>query len=460
MPAATGPTTTVTPSLPAVCRVRGWRVFGPGYHKGTLYTPDDCKRLAANYARLREVLPPSAKLGHDSQQRLKKSLGFLNLGTVVGVEADPHGNVSIDVDGVPTAVGAEGNAGRLNSGSVELLPKFADPDDPAREIPGPVLTGVAFLGEEQPAVKGFPPPVFEFEDGTPVPPSLDPAPWLAAQAEVARAALNDPPAAPPTVSVGGRQYTATVICFSEMSPMNPEELKAKLEAAGLPPDVVAKCLDACGAGGAGGDAAAAGGAGGTDAAGGKMGDLVVKHEDDDKGGKPDFMGMCQKYAADPAATPEQKLFAALAKKFSEENDTLKKEMSALTKRFGAVEAAAADEQKKKDEAQMAAFSDQVERACKPLARKVSPDQIQKVVKPHAMGILTSKAFSAEADRVKAFSDFFDGWAALPDNPLLADVIDDGKPRGFQQTPEAAQMLKHLKVTNPRVVERLTAASKN
>jgi hypothetical protein len=53
---------------------------GPGYHKGRLYTAADCRRMVENFDRLsagsEPYLKAKAKLGHDDQQRLAKSLGY------------------------------------------------------------------------------------------------------------------------------------------------------------------------------------------------------------------------------------------------------------------------------------------------------------------------------------------------------------------------------------------------
>src|SRR5262245_16823454 len=142
------------------CEVRDFLIFGPGYHKGELYGADRCERVPANFELLKDFLTPSVKLGHDVQQRLAKSLGFLNLGTVSEVKPRPdvgRGYFSVTAKGIPVEVGAEINAGRLNSGSVELVPRLMHPAT-MKEVEGPILTAFAFLGEEQPAVKGFPRP--------------------------------------------------------------------------------------------------------------------------------------------------------------------------------------------------------------------------------------------------------------------------------------------------------------
>lgn len=441
---------------PATCNVLGWVVFGPGAHKDgkDFYSPAMCERIPANFARLKGHTVPRAKIGHDQRQlvaeRLKKSLGFLSVGDVTGVRpvAGFPGYVEIDVRNVPTrAVGGEIAAGRLNSGSVELIPGILDPDDPAERIEGPILTGVSFLGEEQPAVRNFPRelrarsvPRATFDDGTPVPPNGDvPPEWVDAMASAHRSLMSD--LARPTVSVAGRDYAASVICFSDLSPLPPAgtktmtpEIQAALDAlraAGMTPDQIVAALGpavpppatAMSNGGAMPQGVATM-AGSTEIRGSNQDAqkraMWAKDPDGDGSGSDGqyaaFAEQCKKYADDPAATPEQKMFAAFAKKFSD-----------VEKRVGAAEAYASEVAKKDEAAQMAAFSAQVDEACKSIARKVEPAIVQKVVKPTALGILTSKSFSAESERVKAFSDYFAGFASLPDNPAFARVATSKEP---------------------------------
>ena len=101
---------------------------------------------------------------------------------------------------------------------------------------------------------------------------------------------------------------------------------------------------------------------------------------------------------------------------------------------------------------MAAFSERVNAECVKLKKKVNPDTIKNVVVPQALSILTAKTFSAEADRTKAFSDYFAGWAKTPDNPLLADTIADGKATTGTHTlsPTGQKVLGSIREQSPRV----------
>jgi hypothetical protein len=167
---------------PETFRIAGWKVFRPGYHKGRLFARLDCKHTVDNFQILstgeNPHLRPKAKFGHDTEERIKKSLGVPNVGTVSDCRFDPaDGGFFIDIDNIPSRLmvpdaitgepvsfdlKAEFDRGGFNDGSVELEYGLPDPNDPAKKLPGPVLVGVAYLGEEQPAVKGLPAPVATF----------------------------------------------------------------------------------------------------------------------------------------------------------------------------------------------------------------------------------------------------------------------------------------------------------
>jgi hypothetical protein len=163
----------------------------PGYWKGNLWSAADVKRMAANYAYLKSHLTPVAKLGHsvdqELQKRLQESLGFPNLGRVSNAGLNPDSSFWLSLIGIPVEVGAQINAGRINSGSVDLEMQAPDPNNPAKSIPGPILTAISLLGEEQPAVKDprLAMPRAVYADGSEVPPATSSAKWLDAMAEVA-----------------------------------------------------------------------------------------------------------------------------------------------------------------------------------------------------------------------------------------------------------------------------------
>jgi len=401
--------------LPPTCRLLGWRVFQDGYHKGQLYPPAAIDEIAENFRRLKGHLTPKAGLGHDKEQRLASSLGLPNVGLVSDVRSDGQGNLDLDVANVPTWLGGMINADRYNDGSIELKQGFPDPDDPAKTMPGSVLDGVAILGEEQPAVKGCPPPRATFEDGTEVPPNHDPLPVPAEAMSMFSAGATGPP--------------DKVLCFSDSLEVGPvDELIAKYQA--LAPDQQQEFLKQCGG--------------------------AVDANPDVPPPPPVEPVVPPPPPVDPPGNGNgDDKFAALMSEF-------KAFATDMSTRVGGLEKAYSDGAKKDEEATMTAFSASVADKCKGLTRKLAPHLIKTVVEPTALGILKSTNFSSAGDKKKAFSDYFAGFEALPDNPMLKDAIADGKKGGDPATLSAGglSVLSHMKVTSPRVVERLTAAPTN
>ena len=175
---------------------QGWEVFGPGWWNKQYFTPADCERMVANFNRLSVGPAPAVtakvKLGHDTAQRLKQSLGYPNLGQPTRMWLKPNGKVALRVDNVPLAIGGEINAGRLHGGSVEIKASVPDPDDPSREIEGPALTAISLLGEEDPAVMGLSKPVaFQYADDAKLSPGAGPEPWLVELAAETFAGADD-----------------------------------------------------------------------------------------------------------------------------------------------------------------------------------------------------------------------------------------------------------------------------
>lgn len=452
--------TVTTDALPATCEVRDWVVFGPGLHKGTLYTPEMCARVPANFAQLAGHLTPTAKLGHDRQQRFAKSFGFLNVGIVTDVKPVGGGNFALTVKNVPTIVGAEINAGRLNGGSVELLPKLPDPRDPAKDIPGPILTGVGFLGEEQPAVKGFAPPRAVFADGTLVPASKDPAPWFEAMAEVmafaARSGGFDD--STPQFEWLGKTYSATVIAFSEMQ----MDQKAKLAALGLNPEQIDQVLAICGTGAA--DPTQTASAGAPANAANPLAQPKPSPMSDDKGGllgglmSDNPLDKLTKFADDPNANEQQKLFGSLAKAFSASLKGFSDELADVKKRTGAVEKMSEDAQKKDDEAQTAAFSAHCAPRLEKIARKVAPAIVNGSIKPAIDDIAKSKTFSATTDKYKAVNDLLARYEAMPDDPRLVKPAGAAQPVAAGTTENGRKVIAALKDVAPNSHKRLTAGA--
>lgn len=433
---ATG-TPATAPALPSTCNVLNWCVFWPGFWKEELYSVARCQRLPANYRRLANRMPraklgaeipdgsrPAGKLGHDPEQliaeRLKLSLGLPSVGDVTRCAEVPGypGHIEIDVRNVPTrVVGGEISAGRYNGGSVELKPETRDPDDAAQMIEGPILTGVAFLGEEPPALQDCHPdlqsrtrPRATFDDGSAVPANPEPPPELMAAAadvmqHVARKFSGRYDPARRTVRIRGREYAAEVVCFSDFQPdaeptMTPEEMQAKLQAAGVPLSPEQQ--------------AALGGAAAAPVAMTAPPPAAPGAGAPGEAPKVPFAAQCRKFA-DAAKTPEEK---AMYSAFADEAEQKDKKFSEMEKRYSEL-AADRDTAAKKTEAAMAAqFNDY----CKPkfaaLLRKVPPVEIESVIRPRIANVGATTSFAAEADRYKTVDAVFAPYLALPDDPSL------------------------------------------
>ncbi len=434
-------------ALPPTCRVVRWVVFGPGFHRGNLYSPEMCQRVCENFQRLRNYIRPVVKIGHDKNQkltkRLKESLGFLNLGDFEAVTPEAGGCFSVTLVNVPTTVGAQINAGRIRSGSVELIPHIDDPADLSKKIEGPIITGVSFLGEEAPAVKGFAPPRAVFADGTPVPPDHDPTPWLEAMAEVMSEGFSDAyDPAPQTYTISGRTYPLYAVCFSEMKPMIDASF---LQSLGLTPEQIDQIMAQQGGAAPGAEEGAppALGAGGPPPAG-------------DMGGGGMAGGMPTAAATPgPVETPTPD-----KTKLSQDDQTM---MSDLTKRMSALEKFAEGESKKAQAACMAAFSDRVDQFLNEerILRRVSP-RTRPMIRKMGMEALTKKEFADTPypNTDKAFAAWKDSVEAMPESVNMSEHVTDGAPQkkpGRRVLTEGQRKIvasNTMQVRNPTFVKKI------
>lgn len=445
MPPIQPPAAPAPAALPPTCSIKGLVAFGPGWHKGELYTPQRCDQVPVNFAATGGRPTPLAKIGHDKQQRFARSLGFPNVGVVTRCVPVGGGCFEVDIENVPTEVGGKVSAGRLRGASVELKAKQRDPNDPARELPGDVLTGISLLGEEQPCVANWPEhlraravPKATFADGTPVPANHEISRWLDLAAgvsdDIAAEQGAEFSADRRRVRIKGREYAADTLCFSDFDPnpdaptMTPEQ-EAALQAAGFTPEQIAAMKAALPQAGA--TVAAAGTV--PPVAGASMADL------------------CKKFADDPGATPEQKMMSAMYSDFSKKFADMEAKGAEDKKRIGELQASAEASQKKDAEAQTAAFSAHYEPKLKAIERKVAPVIIEKSIRPALKDLADSKAFSAETDRYKAADELLGRYAALPDDPKLVTAArpdpKNGRPlpAGYEQVlgflPEGAAIKK-------------------
>lgn len=439
-------------TLPPTCSIKGLLAFGPGMHKGELYSADRCARTPGNFKALPGTVP-TVKVGHDKQQRFAQSLGFSNTGHIGDCRHVPGypGIWEVDLDNVPTDVGQQWNANWLKGSSVELN-KQRHPDDATKELE-PVLTGISLLGEEQPAVRNFPQelqhrvhPKATFADGREVPPAKSAARWLNAMADVTRQmaaeAGGEFSEERRTLRINGREYTDTAVCFSDFNPasessMDPEAIKQALAQLSVPADKIEAMIAAMGTPAPAALADAPPPSPMPAPAAAPPPQPGAAMADDPMAQMSAFAETCKKYADDPAATPEQKMMSAMfssmtqmGKKFSEEQKRTK-EM-----------AAAVEETQKKDEAaKMSAFSAEVDtllggewdgqRLVNPhLATKIQP-AARPAVKAALMAQFSPavKVFASDTDRTKAFRDTIASYAKLPDQPGLAAVVVAAKPKG-------------------------------
>ncbi len=426
------------PEAPPFCNVLNWTVFANGFHKGELYSPEKVRQIAANFERLKGYLNPVAGLGHDKEQRLAQSLGLPNAGHVTGVRTTDGTDLILDVRRVPTWLGAQINAGRYPSGSVELKDAIPDPKNPAELIPGPVLDGVAFLGEEQPAVKGLPPPVATFDDGTPVPPSAAPV-----EVKVQTAGGQD-----------GRAAFST-LCFSDAEqPVDP--VAAATEALKkLTPDQLKQVLAQC-QGMADATAQAPGGAAvGTGPQAvpppapppGQMSDGVPGPQADNPGTAVSPDTLTDNMSAAPA------WFSAFAAK--------------IEKRMADAEAAINAAKKDKDKAEESAYAAMSAAVVDDAIRqhKILPRDRARFVN-EGIAVLKTRTFSDTAHPTPDAA--FAAWKADVDSrprsvfghDALATTGATGKPT--QRPPLSANglaVMAGLRHTAPRVYERLTKTTK-
>lgn len=440
-------------------------MFCPGLYKpsGEYFSPADTRCFGDNFALYsangNPALRPQLKIGHDRTQRYAKSFGFPSLGEVVEAHTEPDGTFVADrITGIPRIVGSAINSGFLKSGSIELPPKGAwrPPDDPNAKINGDVVSGIALLGEELPAVPGFPPPKAVFADGTPVPPLTDEEQvwWLEHMAKIAN--RPDDEHAAPSHGAGKRdghdspdEYAARSLCFSALTfePHKQEQLMdapailaalqadpALLEAvmAGLAPPVDEAVADV---------AAEAVPAGET-----------FSGSDEIRGKNQEGQKRAM-WAKDPDGGPHDTYAAASG----EEKDVDKKKddapawftaFAAETKKdIGALQAFASSLQSEKDAAQMSAFSAQVDRdiQANDLTNKVPPVSLPSVRKS-MLDTLTAKTFASESGRKQAYDGIVRAYAALPVNPMLRDSVQDKE--------KAGSNLASLAASNPQLAGML------
>lgn len=128
--------------------LRGVEIFDVGTWNGRQWTDQDLDEMVANFGALRGVVDPPAKLGHSDQQELLEREGYPAAGWVEALYRDGTKLVA-DFARVPRKVADLIAAGAYRKVSSEIFLTLTV----GEQIFHHVLAGVAFLGEELPAVK-------------------------------------------------------------------------------------------------------------------------------------------------------------------------------------------------------------------------------------------------------------------------------------------------------------------
>lgn len=134
-------------------RLEGVEIFATGTHNGMSFGEKDLHEMVESFTTLtqKEGYRPILKLGHeDTQKYFGQKKGAPNLGVVdkIWVEA---GKIKANFENVPDAVVDMIRNGRYNAVSIEMFPRLN-----AEGVTfSNVLTAVALLGAELPAVKGL-----------------------------------------------------------------------------------------------------------------------------------------------------------------------------------------------------------------------------------------------------------------------------------------------------------------
>lgn len=406
--------------------IRNWPVFASGTHKETaeFFSPKAIKQIGENFARLSH-LPVVGKLGHDREQRYRESLGLPAAGRVASLHVEPDGTLVFDrVVNIPRIIGSAIVSGFLPGVSIELAPRqsapgrrmIRDPNDPSAPIDGDILTGFAFLGEELPAVPGYETPTPTFPDGSPVPPLTDEEQrwWLEKMAPYLSTPAGNAPDKDDANEYAGWSVAFSAYTFTpaRQAPVDPQAIIAALQA--LPPEQQQQVLAAV-----------------------------------------------QPAPAAPPPPEESPAFKAFAEQFKAFTDQYEKDKAETAKCMGAMQEKLDADQKREQEAEMSAYAVKVDAVYdrNDNRKRLTPVEWQ-AKRELGLNILTSKTFSAAADRDAAFSAWEASISALPINLMLKDQAADthaGQPAVAGRTPNGRAVLAALADVAPNVHKRLTAA---
>ncbi len=200
----------LAPTAPGLATVEGVEVFAAGKQRGEWFDAGFLDRVVNNFHRFagdsgRRVgiqLDPPVVLGHSEEQLLLKDSGLPNAGTVWNLWRH-GGKLFADLNDVPPDVAELINQRRYRKVSAEFREDF---EDQGRHF-GPTLWRLALLGDELPQVKSLADiPRAKFSDGRRL--------WRRATLTAGRLTRRG----------------IRVLCFSEVSPMDREQMVAALKA--------------------------------------------------------------------------------------------------------------------------------------------------------------------------------------------------------------------------------------
>lgn len=133
--------------------LNGQAIFSVGFHKGQLFNREDIDAMVENFNALKTFMKVPAKLGHGSGE---ENYGYINGKPAVGLIKSMRREgayLIADFTKVPVVVAKAIQRKQYLTKSSEIILDYdwGFVDSKGKEL-GPVVVGVAFLGEEIPAV--------------------------------------------------------------------------------------------------------------------------------------------------------------------------------------------------------------------------------------------------------------------------------------------------------------------
>ena len=143
--------------------IRGMEIFRIGKWNGREFKKEDLERMASNFRELKGQLVPKLKITHRVKQ--ETLAGLASFGDIVNIEARESGGslrLFADIDFVPKRVAEWIRDKRFAERSIELRFGFKSGDKTFKDV----ISAVALLGHEIPAVAGMEPIKLSKEDNS------------------------------------------------------------------------------------------------------------------------------------------------------------------------------------------------------------------------------------------------------------------------------------------------------